>query len=253
MRVYWDVPRLRAHLPRRLFLVAMLAGSAVITANSLAYFDFDAVAPFVVERLPERFASIWLAALRVHVAAALVTLPPCLVLMTRWLQRRPVWHRRIGRFTGVVVLLALVPSGIVLALHAKGGALVTAGFLLSAAILAVSMVGGVLAVRRREVIAHQRAMRHVVGQMSVAVTSRALLIAFDAAGIDPDLAYVIGLWGPVVATAAVVEVLSLLPRSTLLPLPHPPSPERPSRREISPLAPMVRLRSLPRPLVRPGR
>jgi uncharacterized membrane protein YozB (DUF420 family) len=187
----------------------MLVGSALITAYSLAYFDFDTLPPFVIEKLPVKFESLWLASLRVHVAAAALSFPLCIALMTRALQRRVVWHRRIGRVGGVLVLFALVPSGVVLAFDAKGGRVVTAGFLLSAAIVAWSMVRGVAAARRHDVASHQRAMRHVLGQMSVAVTSRAMLLGFDAAGVNPDLAYVVALWVPVLASAAVVELLSL--------------------------------------------
>jgi hypothetical protein len=245
-----------------LFLVAMAAGSALIAANSLVYFDVDAVAPFVVERLPEQFASVWLAALRIHVGAALLSLPLCLALMTRWLRRRPSWHRWIGRVTVGIILLALVPTGIVLAFHAKGGAFVTAGFLLSAAIVAASAVRGVAAARRRprsdrerdrpDMSAHQRAMRHVFGQMSVAVTSRALLLGFDALGVDPGVAYVVALWGPVLATAAIVEVLSL-PSSVFGRRRGDSNPERVSHREMSALGSVVRVRSLLRPFARLGR
>ncbi len=228
----------------------MLGGSALITAYSLAYFDFDTVPPFVVERLPERFASMWLASLRVHVAAALVSLPLCLVLMTRWLQRRPAWHRAIGRAAGVIVLSALVPSGAVLALHAKGGAIVTAGFLLSGAIIAWCTVRGVAAARRRDVASHQRAMRHVVAQMSVAVTSRALILGFDAARVDPDVAYIVALWGPVLASAAVIELLSL---RRGLAVARATRALKGVLREISSLASVLRARSSARPGVRLGR
>lgn len=228
----------------------MLAGSALITAYSLTYFDFKTVPPFVVERLPERFASLWLVSLRVHVAAALLSLPLCMVLLTRWLQRRPVWHRWLGRVAGVLVLFALLPSGVVLAFHAKGGATVTTGFLLSATIAGWFMVRGILAVRRREVAVHGRAMGHVAAQMSVAVTSRALLLGFDAVGMDPDLAYVLALWGPVVASAVVVEIVSLRPGSGAVSLTRI---LKGVRREISSLAPIVRVRALARPFVRPGR
>jgi hypothetical protein len=231
-------------------MVAMLAGAALITANSLAYFDVDAVVPFIVEQLPERFASLWLASLRVHVAAALFSLPLCVVLMSRRLQRWPAWHRWIGRVAGTVVLLALVPSGVVLAFHAKGGPIVTAGFLLSGAILATSMARGVVAVRRRDVLSHQRAMRHVVGQMSVAVTSRALLFGFDAVGIDPDLAYVVALWGPVLVTVAVVELVSLRPGSVTAWVTRL---SQGVHREKLSLASVVRIRSHRRPVARPGR
>jgi uncharacterized membrane protein YozB (DUF420 family) len=244
------MPRVLAHLPNQLFLVVMLVGSAFITASSLAYFDFETLPAFVVEKLPVRFESLWLTSLRVHVAAASFALPLCLLLTTRSLQRRAALHRWLGRLTGVLVLFALVPSGIVLAFDAKGGAVVTAGFLVSAAIIAGFMVCGVFAARRRDIVLHRRAMRHVVGQMSVAVTSRALLLGLDAVGIDPDFAYVVALWLPVLASTAVVELVSL--RSVPAIRSAAQLTER-TRREFYPLALLVRVRSLARPLVRLGR
>ena len=239
--------RFYVRLPGRLFLVAMLAGSALITAYSLGYFDFETLPPFVIERMPEGFAALWLASLRVHVAAALLSFPLCLVLTTRALQRRAAWHRWLGRMSGVLVLFALVPSGIVLALHAKGGGVVTAGFLLSAAIVAWAMVRGILSARCGDLLSHRRAMRHVVGQMSVAVVSRAMLLGLDAVGIDPDVAYVVALWGPVLASAAIVELVSLRSIRSAVPLTEG------TRSAFYPLALLVRVRSLARPLVRLGR
>ena len=58
-------------------------------------------------------------------------------------------------------------------------------------------------------------MRHVIGQMSVAIVSRAMLLGFDSVGIDPDLAYVVALWGPVLVSAALVELVSRALRATL--------------------------------------
>ena len=231
----------------------MLAGSALITATSLGYFDFDSLPPFVIERMPSQFGSLWLGALRVHVAAALLSFPLCLVLTTRALQKRAAWHRGLGRLSGVLVLFALVPSGIVLSFNAKGGRIVTAGFLLSAAIVAWALARGIVSARRGDLVSHRRAMRHVVGQMSVAVVSRAMLLGLDYAGIDPDLAYVIALWGPVLASVAVVELLStraFLGRSSLSSVAI--FVER-IRRDFSPPALLLRARSVARPRVRIGR
>ena len=200
--------RFLAKLPGRLFLFTMLLGSAFITAASLPYFDFERLPPFLLEKLPLRFEALWLASLRIHVASALVSFPLCLLLVTRLLQRRPTWHRWLGRLTGALVLFALVPSGVVLSFDAKGGPVVGAGFLLSAAIVAGCSVQGILAARRRELVSHARAMRHVVAQMSVAVTSRAMLVGLDVAGMDPALAYVLALWIPVLASAAIAELVS---------------------------------------------
>jgi uncharacterized membrane protein YozB (DUF420 family) len=228
----------------------MLLGSALITAASLAYFDFDTLPPFVIEKLPVRFESLWLASLRVHVAVASLSFPLCLSLMTRALQRRTAWHRRLGRLAGMLVLFALVPSGVVLSFDAKGGKAVTAGFLLSAAVVAACMVGGILAARRRDFVSHRRAMRHVIGQMSVAVTSRALILGLNALGVDPDVSYVVALWGPVLASVAVAELISLRSLPSSSNTVH--SVER-NRREISPLAVLLRIRAVVRPVARLGR
>jgi hypothetical protein len=229
----------------------MLVGSALITASSLAYFDFDTLPPFVVEKLPVRFETLWLASLRIHVAAASLSFPLCIALMTRALQRRAAWHRWLGRAAGVLLLFALVPSGAVLAFDAKGGPIVTTGFLLSGTIVAWFTVRGVAAARRRDLVSHRRAMRHVMAQMSVAVTSRAMLLGLDAWGVDPDLAYVVALWGPVLASAAVAELVSF--RSALTFASVTQLLGRTFRRETSPLAVFVRVRSFVRPLVRIGR
>lgn len=236
-------------LPGRLFLVGMLLGSALMTWVSLPYFDFETLPAFLLEKLPLRFERFWLATLRLHVASALVALPLCLLLMTRFLQRRPRGHRWLGRVTGVLVLFALVPTGVVLAFDAKGGFVVTLGFLLSAGIVAAGVVLGVRSARRRDLVAHSRAMRHVVAQMSVAVTSRLLIVLLDMAGMQPDTAYVVALWVPVLASAAVAELVS---RPLSLRLPASFTFER-IRRDTSPLAALVRVRSNVRPVARLGR
>jgi uncharacterized membrane protein YozB (DUF420 family) len=233
----------------------MMLGCALITSSSLAYFDFDTLPPFVVEKLPVRFEALWLASLRVHVATALVTFPSCLLLTTRALQRRAAWHRWLGRFTGILVLVGLVPSGAVLAFDAKGGPVVTVGFLVSAVLVAWFMVGGIVVARRRDLVAHRRAMRHVVAQMSVAVSSRILLVGFDALGVDPDRAYVIALWVPVILSAAIVEIdaVRALRRRRLLLLATSNRLTHLSkgiRRESSPLGLLVRARLHPRAAVR---
>jgi uncharacterized membrane protein len=190
------------------FLVVMLLGSLLITWTSLVYFDSEELPPFVIERLPVRWEELWLASLQVHVVSALVTLPLCIVLTMRFMQRHKSWHRWLGRLAGLLVLVALVPSGIVLSFEAKGGALVTAGFLVSAGIVGFGMIAGVEAARRRQLLGHARAMRHVVAQMSVAVTSRALLLVLDRIGMAPDTAYIVALWVPVVGSAVIAELIS---------------------------------------------
>lgn len=202
-------------VPRFLVLVALAAGSAMIATSSLVYFGED-LAPFVLEKLPLPLEDLWMLALKVHVVAAAICLPGCLLLsLTVVIRRAPRLHRWLGRIIGSLVLLALVPSGLYLSWFAKGGALSTLGFALSGAIIAFAMVQGVRAAWARRYVEHRRWVLHVLAQLSVAVTSRAMLFAFDAAAVDEQLAYLISLWLPVVGSFALVELLSIRTRNRI--------------------------------------
>jgi hypothetical protein len=191
------------------WFVLLLVGSAVITAGSAVYWNSELLPPFVVEKLPLAREALYLLALKLHVATAALALPGCLALTSkRVLRRWPRLHRWLGRFVGGVVLLGLLPSGFYLSGFAKGGVWGTLGFVLSGAIVMVAMVQAVRAARASQYLAHRRFTLHVLAQLSVAVTSRALLFGLDAANLDPEVGYLLALWLPVCASAAVVEYLS---------------------------------------------
>ncbi len=183
----------------------LLAGSAAITSASLNYFSDD-MPPFLVEKLPLPRIDLWLLALRAHVAAAIFALPGCLLLSSasvlRWVPRL---HRWLGRFIAAAILLLLAPSGFYLSLSAKGGLPSTLGFALSGAIVVWAMVQGVRMARARRFADHRRYVLHVLAQLSVAVTSRALLMGFALCNLDETTGYIVALWLPVLLSAAAVE------------------------------------------------
>jgi len=191
---------------RRPFLIAMGIGAGIIAHASTVYFNDEELPDFVIEKLPLPNEDLWFLALRIHVIVAVLTLPACLALLSRRLLRGlPRLHRWLGRTTGTVVLLGLVPSGLYLSWYAKGGMVSTVGFALTGIIVAFAMVRAIAAARARNYTQHARYTRHVVAQLSVAVISRAMMTALDAVNVDPMLAYVVSLWLPVVGTAALVE------------------------------------------------
>jgi hypothetical protein len=210
-----------------MWVLGLGLGALVIGWASRVYFASDELAPFVIEKLPLPHEDLWLAALKIHVVAASLALPACLLLSLKRMLRLPQVHRWLGRATGAVVLTALVPSGLYLSLFAKGGAPATVGFALSGLIVGVAMAWGVRQARAQDYVGHRRCMLHVLAQLSVAVTSRALLSLLDAAGIDPDRAYLFALWAPVLASAAFVEVWIVgrsHRRNTHVPKPLAPRP-----------------------------
>ena len=208
--VPWAVRALRSPAARVCFVVAMAMGIATIAWAATDYLADGLLHPFIREKRATGRTAWWLAALGAHVVAALVSFPLCLVLLSRrLLGAAPRLHRVIGRVTGLAVLLLLVPSGLVLSTTARGGLWGSAGFAVSAAIMAVAMVQAIATARPRDVAGHRRAVAHVIAQMSVAPVSRALLVLAAAAvpDADPDVVYVAALWLPVVGCAAVVPVV----------------------------------------------
>jgi hypothetical protein len=224
---------LRAPTARALFVAAMVAGVGGIGVAVVDYAHEGARHPFIVDKGTLSWRATWLWALGVHIGAALLSFPGCLLLLSRRLLRAaPAVHRWLGRGVGLLVLLVLVPSGLVLAPAARGGLAGTLGFVATGAWTFAAMVQAIVTARRRDVLGHRRAIAQVVGQMSVAVTSRALLVllgllAATPAGaflddVDPELAYALALWIPVVGSAALAAVV----------VPRPLSPEG-GRREVA--------------------
>jgi len=189
--------------------IVLWLGSLAITLSSLVYFQSDERAAFVIEKLPLPSEDLFLMALRIHVIAAAFSLPGCLLLSSKAVLRRwPRFHRWCGRLTGLIVMAALVPSGFYLSFFARGGFSSTLGFQLSGLIVAGAMIQSVRDARAKRFAAHRRWAFHVLGQLSVAVTSRAMLFALESSNMNPDTAYRLSLWIPVTGTFLLVEYLT---------------------------------------------
>ncbi|HEX5036074.1 MAG TPA: DUF2306 domain-containing protein [bacterium] len=194
---------------RSLVWISLWVGSLAITLSSLVYFDFDERAAFIIEKLPLPHEGLYVLFLRLHVIAAALSLPGCLILSSKAvLKRFPRFHRWCGRATGGVVILLLAPTGFYLSFFARGGWPATLGFLLSGGIVLLAMIQAIRDARMKRYASHRRFAFHVLGQLSVAVTSRALLFVLESANLNLDVAYLVSLWVPVLGTFALVEVLA---------------------------------------------
>ena len=196
-------------LGRAAFWAAMCAGTWMMLSASRSYLELGDSHPFFLEKLPMAHSRWWLWALWLHVPSALLSLPACLVLLLGGVRRRlPRFHRWLGRVTGGVVILGVVPSGMYLALFARGGLLSTLGFWLTGLIALLAMIKSIESARRGDFRSHRRFSSHVAAQLSVAVLSRFLLMGAEQLGLYREWVYVAALWIPVVACAVVAERLT---------------------------------------------
>jgi hypothetical protein len=211
-----------ARLALLAFVCSMAFGSWMMIESSLSYLDLGDVHPFFLEKLPLPSPDLWLNALYLHVPSALFALPACILLRSRIVLRRfPRFHRYLGRVTGLVILLVVVPSGAYLAFFAKGGWPSTLGFLLSGAIVFVAMVKSIQEARNRRFKEHRRYSTHVLAQLCVAVISRVALVLSTWVPIDFESAYIAALWIPVVGGIVVAEIVARPSRSGHSTYSHP--------------------------------
>lgn len=192
-----------------LFRAVMAAGVWMLWSVSYAYVELGATHPFILEKLPLAHPELFRAALYMHVPSALLSLPACLLLsMASLRQRFRRTHRVIGRITAALVGLGVVPTGLYLAFFAQGGLVTTAGFWLTGGIAGYAMLRSVVCARAGDFHEHRRYSLHVTAQLSVAVLSRFMLVAFESAGLYATWAYVAALWVPVVTCALAAEWLA---------------------------------------------
>ena len=202
-RTWW------AWLGRSLFFGLMALGVWMMVEASISYLELGRHHPFFLGKLPLARPKLWLGALYLHVPSALFTLPACLVLLSKRVRSRvPRFHRWLGRVTGGLVLLAVVPSGLYLALFAPGGWITTLGFWLTGLIAFGAMVKSIERARARDFRAHRRFSTHVAAQLSVAVFSRLMLIGAEELELYSPWVYVASLWVPVIGCAVVAELLA---------------------------------------------
>jgi uncharacterized membrane protein len=199
---HWGV-----RLARVAFYLWMGVGVWLMLSASASYLELGETHPFFLEKLPLARPKLWLGALYVHVPSALFALPACLVLLSQAVRRRwPRFHRWLGRFSALVIVAGVVPSGMYLALFAQGGLVTTLGFWLTGAITFVAMLKSVHSARAGNMKAHRRFSAHVTAQLAVAVVSRFLLMGAELSGIYAEWVYVTALWLPVVGCALVAEL-----------------------------------------------
>jgi hypothetical protein len=198
-----------ALLTRTAFYALMAVGVWFMGSASLSYWELGRLHPFFLEKLPLAQPNLWAAALYVHVPSALFSLPACLVLLLGSVRNRwPRFHRWLGRVTGGLVLFAVVPSGMYLALFAQGGWITTLGFWLTGVIAFVAMVKSIQTARARSMKAHRRFATHVAAQLSVAVVSRFMLVGAELLELYDGWVYIAALWIPVLGCALVAELVA---------------------------------------------
>ena len=200
--------RVRTFVPIAGWLL-LAAGTVLIAANSVADFGPGGEGLFISQKGELARQPLWLLCLQLHVVAGTVCLVSCLPQFSRALLRRvPSLHRRCGKIYAASVLCLLCPTGMVLALSAKGGFPGKTGFLLLGAATFYTTLRGVAVMREpsRDVARHREWMTRSFALAASAITFRLYHVAFFAIGLAEETNYLVSLWLSILGNAAVAEM-----------------------------------------------
>jgi hypothetical protein len=175
-------------------ILTVVACSAVLLSNAI-YFDGGPPSRFLLEKGDWAHNPWWLAAFYFHVLGASVCLAAGTPLMfPQWTRLYPTWHRRLGYMYVNAVLWVAAPSGVTLALVAKGGLWGTTGFILAGVLWWQTTWSGYRAIGRGDLNAHVRAMVRSYSWALSAPAFRTIQAVLFLAGMDDAANYVTSLW-----------------------------------------------------------
>lgn len=196
-----------AKLPgARWWTLATVVASAAILWNTSIYFDGGPRPRFLLEKGLWPDQAWWLATFHFHIVGACVALAAGTPLMFEaWTRKHPHGHRWLGYVYINVVLWMAAPSGLVLALTAKGGAWGTAGFAVAGALWWQTTWAGYRAIRRRDLPAHIRCMVRSFALALSAPAFRVIQAGLFWVGMADETNYIVSLWLSLAVSAILSE------------------------------------------------
>jgi hypothetical protein len=189
-------PRIRTLLVIARYLLAALLAKVLISIliEYRWYFPADFDSAFLTGR-EAIFHGLYAAAFYVHVVTGPVTIVLAALLM--WSRGRTGYrslHRWAGRAQAVLVLGALVPSGLVMARHAFAGPIAAVGFTALSLITATCMAATVYYAITRRFLLHQRwatrCFLALISPLILRVVAGGLIVTH----LDTPLAYCLNAW-----------------------------------------------------------
>ncbi|MDA1195732.1 MAG: DUF2306 domain-containing protein [Planctomycetota bacterium] len=188
-----------------LFWLFLLGTTALLTENTLPYFSFARDLPFLIEKAAQYQDAVWRVAFYVHISGGLLCLLVALPQFSRTLLRRaPRLHRALGWTYVVSVLGFAAPTGMYLAIFAKGGMAGRLGFIVLGAVFFYTTWRGLERVRARDFRGHAAWMIRSYAMAASALTFRVFHLLLFVLGVQHE--YELSIWLSFVVNLAAAEL-----------------------------------------------
>jgi nitrate reductase gamma subunit len=185
--------------------------SILLAHNAILYFTHGGEYGILPEKLVARQDMLWNVAFYIHLPTGILCLfAPVFLFARRYVAQSLRWHRAVGKLYVWITLLLVCPTGMYLALYAKGGLVTQTGFMLQGVLLAVFTYQGYRAIAAGDKTAHVQYMIRSYAVATVVLTFRIFHILFFFWNVPYHDNYAISQWLGLSVNILVAEVIVLM-------------------------------------------
>lgn len=169
--------------------------SILLAHNAILYFTHGGEYGILPEKIIARQDLFWNISFYVHLPAGVICLLTPIVSFTQWFFRGALnLHKLTGKLYVWITLFLVCPTGMYLALYAKGGVVTQLGFMLQGILLALFTYQGYQSILKGNKILHVRYMIRSYAMVAVVLSFRVLHILFFLWKVPYQDNYAISQW-----------------------------------------------------------
>jgi hypothetical protein len=178
-----------------LLWVPIVFFSLLLSHNAMLYFTHGGEYGILPEKFIARQDPAWNAALYIHLPAGVICLLTPIVLFARKYFRQSLnLHQVIGKVYVWITIALVCPTGMYLALYAKGGLITQVGFMIQGILLGIFTWQGYRAALHYNRVAHVAFMIRSYAVAAVVLSFRLLHIVFFMLSVPYHDNYAISQW-----------------------------------------------------------
>jgi uncharacterized membrane protein len=191
-----------------LFWVPMMLLSLLLIHNAMLYFTHGGEYGILPEKVVARQDLVWRVCFYLHLPFGSICLfIPSVLLMRNMIPLKVALHRAIGKLYVYSTLAIVCPTGICLALYAKGGLVTQVGFVLQGILLYYFTWRGLQAILKGQIQEHRRMMVRSYAVAAVVISFRVLHIIFFLINVRYQDNYALSQWLGLTGNILLAEIL----------------------------------------------
>jgi hypothetical protein len=196
-----------------IFWVPVIFFSLLLAHNAMLYFTHGGEYGLLAEKAVAKRDVLWTICFYIHLPTGTICLLTPIFLFTRRFVKRGLWlHQYVGKVFVWVTLIVVCPTGMYLALYAKGGLITQVGFLVQGILLALFTYRGQQAILAGNKIVHVQHIIRAYAVATVVLTFRIYHVLFFLYNVPYQDNYAISQWlglsGNLLAAEMIIAVMN---------------------------------------------